>query len=75
MDTPFLSHFLFEERVHQSVAGRLHFGLEGFRCDDEPEVSFARGAVFHGFVVGVEVGVIVDFERGGGESSCDLWEI
>ena len=38
-----------------------------------PEVCFFRGLAGHGFVVGVEVGVVVDFESGWVEGSCDLF--
>ncbi len=32
-----------------------------------PEMRLAGDAAGHGFVVGVEVGVVVDLEEGGGE--------
>lgn len=44
-------------------------------CDilDVPEMSLPRCATGHGLVVGVQVGVIVDFEGGRVERSRDLF--
>ena len=52
---------LFQQRVHHPMSRGLHLGLESFCGDDEAEMGFFGDAVDHGFVVGVEVGVVMDF--------------
>ena len=53
---------LLQQSIYDPMSRRLHFGLERVRSDDEAEMRFARGIAYHGFVVGVQVRVIVDFE-------------
>lgn len=52
---------LFQQRIHHPMSRRLHLGPESLGCDDEAEVGFFRDAAGHGFVVGVEARVVVDF--------------
>jgi hypothetical protein len=54
------------------VSRRLHLGLEGLGCDDEPEMCLLGRDALHRLVVRVEVRVVVDLERGGLEGSGDL---
>lgn len=65
-------HLVLKKRVHQPVPGGLHLGLEGVGRDDDAEVRLARRAAGHGLVVGVQVGVVEDFEAGGLEGGCYL---
>ncbi len=43
------------------MSRRLRLGPESLGGDDEAEVRFFRDAAGHGFVVGVEARVVVDF--------------
>lgn len=72
MDTAFSGHLVLEQRVDQAVAGGLHLGAKCLGGDDYPEMSLSRGATFHGLVVGVKVGIVVNLEGGGLESNGDL---
>lgn len=54
------------------MVGGLYFGVKCFGGDDYFEMSFFWGVIFYGFVVGVKVGIVVNFEGGGLESSWDL---
>lgn len=50
----------------------LRLGFEGLAGDDESEMGFLRCGSGHGFVMGVQVGVIVDLESCWGEGRSDL---
>lgn len=51
---------------------RLHLRLELLGCDDDPEMRLLGCASGHGFVVRVQVGVVMDFEGGGLKCCGDL---
>jgi hypothetical protein len=61
MNTPIPLHLLLDQLVHHPMSRRLHLALECFRRDHDAEMGFLGGGARHGLVVGVEVGVVVDF--------------
>jgi hypothetical protein len=67
-------HFVLEQRIHYAVPGRLHLGLERVGDDGDAEVGFFGCAALHGFVVGVQVGVVEDLQGCWMESFLDLWQ-
>jgi len=54
------------------MSRRLHLGLECLGRDHQAEVRLRGGAARHGFVVRVEVRVVVDLEARWLEGGCDL---
>lgn len=63
VDAALLSHFVAQKSINHPVAGGLHLGVEGVRCDDEAKVRLLGDAALHGLVVRMKVGVVVDFQR------------
>ena len=51
----------------------LHLILESLAGNDDPEVGFLRGRACHGFVMGVQVRIIVNLEGRGFEGFDDLF--
>ena len=52
--------FLLQQRVYHPVPCGLHFGDEGLRDDDEPEVCLSGDVSLHCFVVCMHTRIIVD---------------
>lgn len=72
MHPSFLRHLLLQQRIHHPVPCRLHLALKSSGRDGDVEVGFGRGAIGHGAVVRVEVGVVADLEGCGFEGGCYL---
>ena len=64
MDAVFLGQLVLKQRVDEPVPSRLHFRLEGVGGDDESEVCLGRRDPLHRLVVGMEMRVVVNLERG-----------
>ena len=56
-----------QQRIYHPMSRGLRFSLERVRDYDNPKMCFSRDATLHGFVVSVEVRVIVDFDKRRGE--------
>lgn len=67
VDAALSSQVLLQQVVDHTVAFELAQALELGRRDDETEVGLGGGAVGHGLVVFVEVGVVEDLEACGAE--------
>lgn len=52
-----------QQSVNHSMSGRLWFRMEAIWNDDQPKMCFLGYASFHGFMMGVFIRVIVDFEN------------
>jgi len=62
MNASLLGHFIFEQGVYHSMPCGLHFADKGFGGYVYAKVCLLRHATLHGFVVCMQVRVVLDIE-------------